>query len=86
MAEIFSPQAQWLWTVLLGVVLFFPVRRLIWVMQVRREERRSGGTVDPAHRLSLRRRAGVTAALLCFLFSVVYVEVLFSQLHGPAAP
>lgn len=68
--------AQWLWTLALGAGLYFPVRKLIWVMTVRRAERRHG-PVDDAKRESLRTRAYVTAALLCFIFAVVYTNTLF---------
>ena len=49
----------------------FPVRQLIWVVAVRRAERREG-TTDDARRQSLKRRASVTAALLCFVFAFFY--------------
>ncbi len=76
MAKLFSPEFQWLWALALGVALFFPARRLIWVMAVRRLERRHGPS-DEAKRQALKRRAGVTAALLCFVFSILYVGQLF---------
>ena len=73
---------QWLWTVLLGLVLFLPVRRLIWVLSVRSEERRLKHATDAARRTSLRHRASVTAALVCFVFSVLYVQVMFHNFFG----
>lgn len=83
MEELFSPRYQWLWTAVLGVALFFPTRRLIWVVSVRREERKTGQTTSEERRQSLKRRAGVTAALLCFVFSIFYVQILFGNLYGP---
>jgi hypothetical protein len=74
-AELFTPQYQWLWTLALGACLFFPVRRLIWVLYVRRAERE--GKADETRRRVLMRRAGVTAALLCFVFSYFYMSHLF---------
>lgn len=79
METLFSKEFQWLWMFVLGVALFFPARKLIWVMSVRRAERREGPT-DAPRRQALKRRATVTAALLCFIFSVVYVNQLFSQM------
>ncbi len=73
---------QWLWTVVLGVLLFLPARQMIWVMSVRREERKQGRAADDAQRQALRRRASVTSALLCFVFSVLYVQVMFRSIHG----
>lgn len=75
--------SQLLWSALLALALFFPVRQLIWVLAVRREERKIGATPEPARRVALKRRASVTAALLCFVFAVLYQNVLFSRLHGP---
>ena len=68
--------AQWLWTLVLGAGLYLPVRKLIWVMAVRRAERR-GGPADDEKRDAIRKRAYVTAALLCFIFAVLYTQVLF---------
>lgn len=82
MEELFSPHYQWLWTGLLGVALFFPVRQLIWVLSVRREESRLGKPTDDARRRLLKRRATVTSMLLCFVFAVAYIQVMFRSLNG----
>jgi len=84
MDALLSPQYQWLWTVVLGVALFIPVRQLIWVLSVRREEGKTGQPTDDLRRVSLKRRASVTAALLCFIFAVLYVQVMFDSIHGPS--
>lgn len=72
-------QSQWLWTIALGLALFLPVRRLIWVLSVRREERKLGAETDEARRAALKRRASVTAGLLCFVFAVLYVQAMFNR-------
>ncbi len=36
MEAMFSPEYTWVWSAALGVVLFFPVKQLIWVLAVRR--------------------------------------------------
>ena len=79
MAEFFSAQYIVLWMLLLAALLFLPVRQLIWVLTVRRAERRLGGPTDEGERLRLKRRAGVTAALLCLVFSALYVMSLFGD-------
>jgi hypothetical protein len=76
-------QYQLLWTFLLVVALFYPVRQLIWALSVRREERNTGTPADEIRRSALKRRAGVTAALLCFVFAMLYQNVLMSQLYEP---
>lgn len=77
MQQLFSPQYQWLWTIALGAALFYPVRQLIWAMSVRREERKLGQPTDEGRRQALRRRAAVTSFLVCFVFSIAYVHVMF---------
>jgi hypothetical protein len=84
MQQVFSPQYQWLWTLALGAALFFPVRQLIWALAVRREERKLGAPTDSERRAALKRRAAFTAFLLCFVFSVAYVHVMFKNFF--AAP
>ncbi len=78
MQALFTAQYQWLWTLGLIIALFFPLRQLIWVMSIRRAEAKQGET-DAATRERLKRRAGVTSALLSFIFSVLYVSTLFSD-------
>lgn len=82
MRQIFSPEYQWLWTIVLGAALFYPVRQFVWVMSVRREERKLGQDTDEARRVALKRRSTVTSVLLCFVFSILYVQVMFRSLFG----
>jgi O-antigen/teichoic acid export membrane protein len=78
MAQLFSPEYALVWAALLAVALFFPVRQLIWVMSVRRAER--DGNQDETRRRSLKHRASVTAALLCFIVAYFYVQTWY---RGP---
>ncbi len=74
---MFAPESRWLWLAALAVALFFPVRQLIWVLAVRREQRKTGGQVpDENVRRHLKSRAGVTSALLCLIFSAVYGGII----------
>ncbi len=78
MEAIVSPDYRWVWSAALGVALFFPIRQLIWVMAVRRQQRRSGGQLpDEETRDSMKSRAGVTSALLCLVFAAAYGGVMF---------
>ena len=70
----------WVWTIVLGGFLFYPTRQLLWVMAVRRFERRLGKPSSADERDALKRRTTVTAALLCFVFSVAYVNVVMAPL------
>ena len=76
-------QYQLLWTILLAVALFYPVRQFIWALSVRREERQLNMPTDEVRRSALKRRASVTAVLLCFIFAVLYQNVLMNQLYSP---
>ena len=77
MEGMISPEYRWLWSAALGAALFFPVRQLIWVMAVRREQRRIGRLPDDSVRAGLKSRASVTAGLLCLVFAAAYGGVLF---------
>ncbi len=80
MEALFSSEYRYLWVVVLAAALIFPVRQMIWVLTVRRAISKGGEeNVDAAERNRLKRRAGVTSALLCLLFSAVYVNVLFAE-------
>ena len=72
------PGSRWLWSAALGLALFFPVRQLIWVLAMRREERRSGQLPDEKLQQYLKSRASVTSGLLCLVFAAAYGGVLFS--------
>ena len=75
MSEIFSQDYAPLWTAAIALALFFPVRRLIWVLSVRRAER--DGKHDEERRQRFKLRAAVTAALLSFIFAFFYTGILF---------
>jgi len=75
MSELFSQDYAPIWTVAIALALFFPIRKLIWVMSVRRAER--DGEHGEERRQKLKRRAGVTAALLSYIFAFFYTGILF---------
>jgi len=78
MEALFTQEYRYLWTAVLAIALFFPVRRLIWVMTVRRAMRKGGDdVVDEVEQERLKRRAAFTSALLCSMFSLFYVSTLF---------
>ncbi|MEN8194981.1 MAG: hypothetical protein ABFS30_00525 [Pseudomonadota bacterium] len=70
-SNLSSPNT-WLMALLLAALLFLPVRHLIWVLSVRRAEARQQSPTDEETRHRLKRRAGLTSALLCFVFSLMY--------------
>ena len=66
-----------LWIVLLSTVLFFPVRKLIWVLYVRKKQK-TQQTISEEEKISLKKRATFTAILLCDVFSYIYVKQVFN--------
>ena len=66
-----------LWIILLSTALFFPVRKLIWVLYVRKKQK-TQQSVSEEEKSSLKKRATLTAALLCIVFSYVYVKQVFN--------
>ena len=66
-----------LWIILLSTVLFFPVRKLIWVLYVRKKQKIQQ-SVSEEEKSSLKKRATLTAVLLCLVFSYVYVKQVFN--------
>lgn len=77
MAEYFGSNSSTVWVVILAAALFFPVRQLVWVLAVRRHERRDG-KADEETRQALKRRASLTAALLSFVFAYFYATSMLS--------
>ena len=66
-----------LWIILLSTVLFFPVRKLIWVLYVRKKQK-TQQQVSEEEKIGLKKRATFTAILLCIVFSYIYVKQVFN--------
>ena len=75
MEALFSPQYMYIWAAVLALALFLPVRSLIYTLYVRRMMRKEEPSEVDVKRL--KKRAGVTAGLLCFVFAVLYTGHLF---------
>ena len=66
-----------LWIMLLSAVLFLPVRKLIWVLYVRKKQK-TQQSVSEEEKIGLKKRATFTAILLCIVFSYIYVKQVFN--------
>jgi len=66
-----------LWIILLSAALFFPVRKLIWVLYVRKKQK-TQQSVSEEEKIGLKKRATFTAILLCVVFSYIYVKQVFN--------
>ena len=65
------------WTVLLGIALFYPIRQLIWVLYVRKKQKKQT-TVSQEEINTLKKRATFTSTFLCIIFSYLYVSQVFN--------
>ena len=66
-----------IWVIILSAALFFPVRKLIWVLYVRKKQK-AQGEVSEEEKISLKKRANFTSILLCIVFSYLYVIQVFN--------
>ena len=66
-----------IWVFVLSAALFFPVRQLIWVLYIRKKQKEQK-TVSDDEKKSLKKRATFTSALLCIVFSYIYVNQVFN--------
>ena len=66
-----------LWIILLSTVLFFPVRKLIWVLYVRKKQK-TQQSVSEEEKKILKKRATFTSIFLSIVFSYIYVTQAFN--------
>ena len=66
-----------IWVTILTIALFFPVRQLIWVLYVRKQQK-AQKLVSDEEKKSLKKRAAFTSVLLCVVFSYLYVTQVFN--------
>jgi len=65
------------WTLLLSIALFYPVRQLIWILYVRRTQKKQK-TVSEEEKTFLKKRATFTSIFLSIVFSYIYVTQVFN--------
>ena len=61
-----------IWWVLLGLALFYPVSKIIWVLSVRRLQRKLDRELDGDELQGQRNRARVLATVLSLTFAFIY--------------
>jgi hypothetical protein len=72
----------WISVVVLTALLLVPASRLVWVLSVRRLERRTGRALDAAERDGQLNRARFLALILCFVFSALFNYHVLGAGHG----
>jgi hypothetical protein len=75
--------SYWLWVAALALALFLPVSKLIWVLSVRRLERRLGQPLSEQDRAGQLNRARFVAIVVCVAFSALFnYHLLDMSSHG----
>jgi hypothetical protein len=73
----------WLWVAALALALFLPVSKLVWVLSVRRLERRLGQPLSDQDRAGQLNRARFLAIVVCVVFSALFnYHLLDMSSHG----
>ena len=62
-----------MWTLVLGAALFFPVRQLIWVLHVRKKQKKQKLVSEEEINI-LKKKATFTSIFLSLVFSYIYVN------------
>ena len=66
-----------LWTIFLSIALFYPVRKLIWILYVRRKQKKQQNVSEDEKKF-LKKKATFTSIFLSIVFSYVYVSQVFN--------
>jgi hypothetical protein len=73
----------WLSVAVLAALLFLPASRLVWVLSVRRLERKLGQLLSAQEREGQRNRARFIALIVCVIFSALFnYQILDMAAHG----
>jgi hypothetical protein len=65
------------WTILLSITLFLPIRQLIWILYVRKKQKKQK-LVSEEEKKILKKRATFTSIFLSIVFSYIYVGQVFN--------
>jgi len=72
----------WLSSLILGIVLFFPMRKLLLAMAINRHQRRTQRAIDADELEILNRKMTATAAAVAVTFAFVYTRYLMARYFG----
>ena len=68
--------------IVLAVLIFFPASKLIWVLSVRRLERKLEKTLNDEERMAQLKRARIIAAVVSLAFSWLFNTHLMSVVES----
>ena len=66
-----------IWVLILSLTLFFPIRKLIWILYVRKKQKIQK-LVSEEEKKILKKKATFTSILLSIVFSYIYVTQVFN--------
>lgn len=73
----------WFWVLLLAALLFLPVSNLIYVVSVRRQQRKLNTELNADELAAQKQRARFVSVVVCFLFSFFFnVARIGFPVHG----
>lgn len=73
----------WFWVLLLTALLFLPASNLIYVVSVRRQQRKLKTELNANEMAAQKQRARFVAVVVCFLFSFFFnVARIGFPVHG----
>ncbi len=67
---------------ILGIVLFFPMRKLLLAMAINRHQRKVQRAIDAGELEILNKKMTVTAAAVAVTFAFVYTRYLMARFFG----
>ena len=66
-----------LWVLILSSALYLPIRKLIWVLYVRKKQK-TQKFVSEEEKKILKKKAAFTSIFLSIVFSYIYVNQVFN--------
>ena len=79
MIELYKTFHQPIWTFLLTIALFFPIKKILYQLYMRKffKDNLDKKDLDEDLKTKLNKRARFTSILLSFVFSYLYVQNVF---------
>ena len=79
MIELYKTFNQPIWTLLLTIALFFPIKKILYQLYMRKffKDNPDKKDLDEDLKTKLNKRARFTSILLSFVFSYLYVQNVF---------
>ncbi len=79
MLELYKTFHQSIWTLLLALALYFPIKKILYQLYMRKyfKDNPEQKELDDDLKNKLNKRARFTSLLLSFVFSYLYVQNVF---------